>query len=171
MFCTRCGTQNSDDAGFCRSCSSPLTKPIHPSRPQGTVTSSSPYATPGIVQPSPSSPTDQLPYPGYQGYPVYQSGYANQPVSQQDGASGRAIASLVLSILGLVGCMFFASIPGMILGKMEMNAIREGKAPKAGDSIAKVGFYVGIAATVIYGLGVIAFALLFFIGLAANSNH
>ena len=170
MFCTRCGTQNSDDAGFCRSCSSPLTKPINPSRPQGTVTSSSPYAPGSDQLSSPPSPTSQLPYPGYQGYPVYQSGYANQPVSQQAGASGRAIASLVLSILGLVGCMFFGSIPGMILGKMEMNAIREGRAPQAGDAIAKVGFYVGIAATVIYGLGGLVFALLFFIGLA-NPNH
>ena len=53
---------------------------------------------------------------------------------------------------------------------MEMNAIREGKAPQAGETIAKIGFYMGIATTVIYGLGGLVFALLFFIGLAFP-NH
>jgi hypothetical protein len=169
MFCTRCGTQNSDDAHFCRSCSSPLTKPVTPSRPPETITPSSPYAAPGSSPSSPASPSSsQLPYPGYQGYPVYQSGYANQSASQQGGASSRAIASLVLSILGLLGCNFFTSIPGMILGKMEMNAINEGRAPRAGEAIAKVGFYVGIAATVIYGLAAFFFIVLFFIGVASN---
>jgi hypothetical protein len=56
----------------------------------------------------------------------------------------------------------------MILGKMEMNAIKEGKAPQAGEAIAKVGFYVGIAATVIYGLGALAMMMLFLIGIASN---
>ena len=64
--------------------------------------------------------------------------------------------------------MFFASIPGMILGKMEMNAINEGKAPQAGEAIAKVGFYVGIAATVIYALATLSFILLFLIGVASS---
>jgi len=169
MFCTRCGTQNPDDAHFCRSCSSPLTRPVTSSRPPETFTPSSPYGAPGGGQPTPTSPpSSQLPYPGYQGHPVYQSGYANQPANLQGGASGRAIASLVLSILGLLGCMFFASIPGMILGKMEMNAIKEGRAPLAGEAIAKVGFYVGIAATLIYGLAGFFFMILFFIGVASN---
>src|SRR5690349_17635050 len=99
MFCTRCGTQNPDDAAFCRSCSSPLTKPITQPRQPGTFATPSPYAHPGSSQSSPTPPaTGQLPYPGYQGYPVYQSGYANQPTNIQGGASGRAIASLVLSV-------------------------------------------------------------------------
>ncbi|MEP7337374.1 MAG: DUF4190 domain-containing protein [Acidobacteriota bacterium] len=169
MFCTRCGTQNSDDAAFCRSCSSPLTKPVTQPRQPGTAPPSPPYATPGSSQSSPGHPSSShLPYPGYQGYPVYQSGYANQPANQQGGASGRAIASLVLSIIGLLGCTFFTSIPGMILGKMEMNAIKEGKAPQAGEAIAKVGFYVGIAATVIYALAVLSFIMLFLIGVASS---
>ncbi len=167
MFCTRCGAQNSDDAASCQSCSSPLTKPVTSSRSQEASPPTSPYAYPSSSQPSPSTPSStQLPYPGYQGHPVYQSGYANQPASQQAGASGRAIASLVLSILGLVACTFFTSIPGMILGKMEMNAINEGKAPRAGEAIAKIGFYMGIAATALYGLGALVFIVLFFIGLA-----
>ncbi|MGH9800853.1 MAG: DUF4190 domain-containing protein, partial [Blastocatellia bacterium] len=130
MFCTQCGTQNSDDAGFCRNCSKPLTRPVKQH-------SSSSYANPSPYN-SPSQQTPP-PYPGYQGPPVYQSSFANQPMTQQDNASGRAIASMVLSILGLVMCAFFTSIPGMILGKMEMNAIAAGQASKAGETLAKIG--------------------------------
>lgn len=170
MFCTRCGTQNPDDAGFCRNCSSPLTRPVSHSGPQtnppadqpsyGSYSNSSPHGAP---QPS------QPPYPGYQGPPVYQSAYANQPVNPQGSASGRAIASTVLSILGLVMCGFLTSIPGMILGKMEMNAIAAGQAPKAGETLAKIGFYLGIAGTVITCLLGVVWAILMFIGATANS--
>ncbi|MFN0110541.1 MAG: DUF4190 domain-containing protein [Blastocatellia bacterium] len=154
MFCTRCGTQNPADAGFCRNCSSALTRPVSQHQPGA-------YSTP-------SQPQQAPPYPGYQGPPVYQSEYVNQPV-QQGSASGRAIASMVLSILGLVMCAFFTSIPGMILGKMEMNAIAAGQAPRAGETLAKIGFYVGIAGTVIYCLGGIAAALLGVLGSAFNT--
>ncbi len=163
MFCTRCGTQNPDDAGFCRNCSSPLTRPVSHSgqqtAPQPNQPTSGSYANPS---------SSQSPYPGYQGPPVYQSSYANQPITQQSGASGRAIASMVLSILGLVMCGFLTSIPAMILGKMELNDIKLGKAPKAGETLAKIGFYVGIAGTVISCLAGIAGAALWIIG-AANS--
>lgn len=163
MFCTRCGTQNPDDAGFCRNCSSPLTRPASHSgqqtAPQPNQPTSGSYANPS---------SSQSPYPGYQGPPVYQSSYANQPITQQSGASGRAIASMVLSILGLVMCGFLTSIPAMILGKMELNDIKLGKAPKAGETLAKIGFYVGIAGTVISCLAGIAGAALWIIG-AANS--
>lgn len=160
MFCTRCGTQNPDDAGFCRNCSSPLTRPVSQQQP-GAYANPSPYA-------SPSQPQVPPPYPGYQGPPAYQSSYANQSAIQGS-ASGRAIASMVLSILGLVMCAFFTSIPGMILGKMEMNAIVAGQAPRAGETLAKVGFYLGIAGTVIYCLGGLAWMTLAFIGAAANT--
>ena len=70
---------------------------------------------------------------------------------QQAGASGRAIAALVLSIVALVTCCLGLpfGIAGIVLGKMEMNAIQEGRAPQSGETMAKVGFYLGIAATVI----------------------
>jgi hypothetical protein len=109
-----------------------------------------PYSTPGPAQQQPP-PQGYTPYPQYQGYPQAQYGYANQMSGQQSGASGRAIASLVLSIVALILCCLGwpFGIVGIVLGKMEMNAIQEGRAPQAGETIAKVGFYLGIAATVI----------------------
>src|SRR5262245_42792518 len=129
MFCTRCGANNLDGDQFCRSCSSPLTKP---GGAQGSNVSSGspqqpyPYSTPGSVPEQPQAYTPQQPQ--YQGYPQGQYGYANQMYSPQAGASGRAIASMVLSIISVVTCGPFLSIPGMIMGKMEMSAIREGQA-------------------------------------------
>ena len=65
----------------------------------------------------------------------------------KQGASGRAITAMILSIVGVFLCGLFTSIPGMILGKLEMNAIREGRASAAGDGFAKTGFYVGMVGT------------------------
>ena len=168
MFCTRCGTQNSDGTAFCRNCSAPLVKPGDPPRQTGESSYPSPYATPGNQSSDPSQPSSQTPYPGYQGHPVYQSGYANQPPPQQGSASGRAIASIILSCLGLIACGFLTSIPGLILGKMEMNAINAGQAPKAGETLAKIGFYVGIAATALYCLGGIIWGILMALGVIGN---
>ncbi len=77
----------------------------------------------------------------------------------QANASGRAIAAMVLSIAAApVFCCFPASIVGMVLGKQEMIAIEEGRAPLAGETMAKVGFYLGIVATAI---SVLAWGLFF----------
>jgi hypothetical protein len=73
-------------------------------------------------------------------------------MSTQQGASGRAIAAMIVSIASLMMCCFPGGIVGLVLGKMEMNAIQEDRAPRAGETMAKVGFYLGIAATTISAL-------------------
>src|SRR5262245_517088 len=168
MFCTRCGANNLDTDQFCRSCSTPLTKPGGaPSASSGSPQQPYPYSTPGHGQQQ-QPPQSYSPYPGYQGHPPPQYGYANQAQSQQ-GASGRAITSLILSIISIFMCGFFTSIPGMVLGKMEMNAIRQGQAPSAGDGIAKAGFYIGLVVTILYGILVLGYIVLIFLGIAAAS--
>jgi hypothetical protein len=170
MFCTRCGANNLDTDQFCRSCSSPLTKPGGASgASSGSPQQPYPYSTPGPgQQQQQQQPQSYSPYPGYQGYPPPQQSYANQAYPQQ-GASGRAITSLVLSIVSIFMCGFLTSIPGMILGKMEMNAIRQGQAPSAGEGVAKAGFYIGLIVTILYGLIVLGYIFLIVLGLAAAS--
>ena len=143
MFCTKCGTPNLDTDRFCRNCSAPLVIP----RPNTRSPQGQPQTTYSQQQP-PSPP----PYPGYSGYPVSPTGYGNSTTAQQSKASGQAIAAMVLSIVSLVLCCFPAGIIGALIGKMEMNAIREGRAPQAGEQFAKLGFYLGIASTIITGI-------------------
>jgi len=166
MFCTRCGANNLDTDQFCRSCSAPLVKPSS-ARGEGASSGAPqqpyPYSTPGPSQQQ-QPPQGYTPYPGYQGYPPSQYGYANQVSRQQGGASGRAIAALVVSIVSLVMCCWPAGIVGIVLGKMEMNAIQEGRAPQSGESMAKVGFYLGIAAVAVSLL----FTALYFLGALAS---
>jgi hypothetical protein len=173
MFCTRCGANNLDTDQFCRSCSAPLTKPGGASgASSGSPQQPYPYSTPGHGQQQQQQqqpPQSYSPYPGYQGYPPPQHGYVNQPYPQQ-GASGRAIASLVLSLVSIIMmCGPFTSIPGMILGKMEMNAIRQGQAPLAGEGIAKAGFYISLVMTILSGLIILGYIFLIIIGIATAS--
>ncbi len=52
-------------------------------------------------------------------------------------SSGRAVASLLLAILGLNCCMPFLGIPALILGTQELAAIERGESPAKGRSLAK----------------------------------
>jgi hypothetical protein len=123
MFCQRCGMDNREGSQFCRGCARPMFAAQTPPFNQGFA-----------AQP-----------------PQFNQGFAAQP-QVSSGSSGRAVTSMLLSILGLIFCGWFTSIPGMILGRMEMNAIREGRASQAGAGLAKTGFYLGLGVTAIYGL-------------------
>lgn len=68
------------------------------------------------------------------------------------GASGRAIASLILGIMALIPCcLYFTGIPAIILGRKEMKAIKSGERAEAGYTLAKVGTALGIIGSV-FGL-------------------
>jgi hypothetical protein len=72
---------------------------------------------------------------------------------------------MILSIVAIFTCGPFLSIPGMIIGKMEMNAIQQGQAPPAGETFAKVGFYLGLGVTILSCL----VGVLLLVGTASNS--
>jgi hypothetical protein len=167
MFCTRCGANNLDTDQFCRSCGGTLVKSGAQSASSGSAQPPYPHSTPSAGQQQQQQQQGYTPYPGYQGYPPPQYGHANQ-VSGQQGASGRAIASMILSVIAVFTCGPLLSVPGMILGKIEMNAIRQGQAHPAGENFAKAGFYVGLVVTILYSLAILAYILLV-IGVATSS--
>jgi hypothetical protein len=84
-------------------------------------------------------------------------------------ASGRAVAALILGILSLICMGFLAGIPAIILGKMELNAIKAGQAPVAGESAAKVGFVLGIIGTALTCLSMIFFFIMIALGISMSS--
>lgn len=90
-----------------------------------------------------------------------------RPPAEQ--ASGRAIAALILGILSLVCMGFVTGIPAIILGRMELNAIKEGKAVCAGEGVAKVGYILGIVGTVLTCLAMFAFVALLALGISLGT--
>jgi len=157
MYCTRCGRYNSDDSIACSNCSARLVKPSDlRQRPQSSpATETYPNPNPGPLE----QPTQVIQQnPGYSsvyaGQPAYQS-YQNvqqQVARQQGNPSPQAIAAMILSLVSPFTCWFLLSIPGMILGKKEMTAIQEGRAPAGGETFAKIGYYLGLILTIIYFL-------------------
>ena len=119
MFCNRCGIDNQSGSQFCRGCASP-------------------------IEGAPNYHQQQ--FHQQQFYQQHQQfgGWNAMPPQK---ASSRAVTAMVLSVVGLLLCGFFTSIPGMILGYLEMSAINEGRAPQAGSGFAKTGFYGGMVVT------------------------
>ncbi len=68
---------------------------------------------------------------------------------QQQSASTQAITSLVLGILGIFCCGLLAPV-AWYLGSQEVKAIREGRAPLAGEGLAKAGMIMGIIGTILF---------------------
>ena len=73
--------------------------------------------------------------------------------------------SLILGLLAFLCCGPFSGIPGAILGKMEMDAIKQGRAPESNLGMAKAGFWISIIASGLWILGVV---LAIFLGLLTN---
>ncbi len=93
----------------------------------------------------------------------------NQP-RPPDAASARAVGALALSIGGLLLCCVLTSVPGAILGWMEINAIKQGQASPKGMTFAQIGLWGGIAATVV-NLLFYGFYLLLMLGAGANGGY
>ncbi len=101
------------------------------------------------------------PVENYQGTQQSPQGPANQ-------AGSKAMIALILGILSLVCMGFLTGIPAIIIGKMELKDIKEGKSPKEGEGIAKVGFILGIVGTVLTCLVALLTLSLFFFGISAG---
>jgi len=90
------------------------------------------------------------------------------PQAPGQGASGRAIAALILGILSLICMGFLSGIPAIILGQMEMRAIKAGTSPVAGESAAKVGFVLGIVGTALTCLTLMGILFMVILGISVG---
>ena len=83
-------------------------------------------------------------------------------------ASGRAVASLVLGILGIVMMPLLGPV-AWYLGHLELEDIRSFRAPRAGEGLARAGWVLGIVGSLplilVAAVIVLAIPVLFFVAL------
>jgi hypothetical protein len=172
--------------------SAPSSETPSQSQPYGQPYDSGSFQQPGYAQPDPQSGYSQTPYgqSGYAQAPYSQPNYAQpnyaqphfaqpQPPYGQPGygqpapygyaaapaTNGLAIASLVLSLLGLF--FYITAIGGVICGHIARRQIREGT--ESGDGLALAGLIVGY---IVLGVGLLFFVffIVIIIGAAASSG-
>ena len=94
------------------------------------------------------------------------------PMRQEpkENPSGRAVATLVFGILSITCAGFVTGIPAIILGTMELKAIKAGDAPAVGESNAKTGLVLGIVGTLLSVLAVLAFIAIIALGISLGAS-
>jgi Domain of unknown function (DUF4190) len=114
-------------------------RPPAPPPPRGHPPNQSP---PQYGPPDPGR-AQQYPVGGYPGYPAM--GYGN---TQQTTTNTMAIASLVISVLGIVPfCGGLLSIVGITLGAVALSQIKETR--QEGYGLAVAGIVVGVAMLIV----------------------
>jgi len=150
--CSKCRASNPDDAEFCSACGYILA-PAGGDR-QGTM-------------PPPGTPDRSL-----QDASAGGEGYYGQPYYQQPplrvatvNNNGKAIASLVVGILGLTSCPIVASVIALVLGYQARREIAGSGGWQTGDQLAKAGVIIGWVGIVIY---VVLFIVILIIAIFAS---
>jgi hypothetical protein len=87
-------------------------------------------------------------------------------IADAPSASGKATASLVLGLVGLVFCPLICSVLAIVFGYQARREIAGSGGKLAGGGSATAGIILGWIGTVIYGI----FALLVVIGLLAGGS-
>jgi hypothetical protein len=76
-----------------------------------------------------------------------------------EGASGKAIASLVIGVVSLVTMCFPLGVVAVIVGRSEMADIQRGISSPEGEGYAKAGVILGWATFGLFVLGAFTFLL------------
>jgi Domain of unknown function (DUF4190) len=76
--------------------------------------------------------------------------------------------AMVLAIGGIFCCGPVLGVPAAILGWLELDAIKSGRAPEGGKTMAMVGLWGGIAATVIH---IVIWILWVFLGALSSVSY
>jgi len=79
--------------------------------------------------------------------------------------SSKAIIALVLGVLGFIMCGPFTTVPGIFLAKADLDAMKRGQLPPTNLQLAQIAYWMNIAISVLWLLGICAF-FAFFGGLA-----
>jgi hypothetical protein len=120
--------------------------------------------TPGYEQPAPSyappSTPAYQPTPGYDPNYAYQANpYGAYAAPMPPKTSGMAIASLVLSLLGLVILPLIGPVLGVIFGHMALGEIKRSNGMVEGQGLAVAGLVTGYVLLGLTLIGCCLFAL------------
>jgi hypothetical protein len=74
---------------------------------------------------------------------------------------------LTLGILSLVVCGFLG-IPAWIMGNADLAAMQRGEMDRSGEGLTRAGQVLGIVATILMGLGVCIWFMIFVVAAAAH---
>lgn len=89
----------------------------------------------------------------------------------QSGASGKAIAAMILGLFSIIGsCGPITGIIAIVLANQELRDIRENRSSPAGETLAKIGLWTGWIGTVLCTLFWIAYFGVIFLGLIVNKG-
>jgi hypothetical protein len=86
------------------------------------------------------------------------------------GASGLAVASLVMACLSFVCGSLFLSVPAAIMAKVELGKIARGESSPAGETLSKAAFWVAIANIGFVALIVCLYAVIFVAAFASSAS-
>lgn len=111
-------------------------------------------------------PYQQQQYQPYQPYQPSGGGYYAGPMAPA--TSGFAIASLICSILGVLGLLGFGSILGIIFGHMAVREIDNSNGMLQGRGIAQAGMIVGYISLGLVLLVVVGILIAVFLGVGAS---
>jgi hypothetical protein len=138
--------------------------------PEPVIPAPPPAPTPAPPPPPPTAAG--YPAPGFpaQGYPAQT--YPAQGYGQPRQNSGKAIASMVLGIVGLLGAFFcgiglIAAIVGLVLGYVAKREIRDSQGRLDGSGMATAGIVLGWVAV---GLALVFVAIAVMASLPSGSS-
>jgi type IV pilus assembly protein PilA len=121
MFCSRCGATMPDTALACPQCGAGVSSAAPPAAP-------APAAAPA---------------PGRVALAQWQAAPPARPYVGQQVTDGKAVGSLILGILAMLGFWFLAGIPAVILGHLSRKSIRENLGRLRGEGMALAGLIMG----------------------------
>jgi len=149
--CPRCQATNPVAAKFCGSCGAPA--PIVAAGEPVPAAAASP---PGVYIGQP-----QVNTPGYAGPAAYNPA---APPAGDYPTKNYGFYAVGCAILALVCCGFVSGIPGMILAKMQLDAIRDGRCPATEKTMALAGMWGCVIGTVVNGCGTMAVIFMMMMG-------
>ncbi len=140
--CPNCGNEVPDKARLCAHCSTPLPETVEPPL--------TPPPTPAMqaeaqMQAQVGQPLQ--PQPGAVAGQAVQAFPGQQVIVRK--TEGKAVASLVCGILGIVVCPIILSIVAIVLSRQSSKAIKESGGMLEGEGLAMGGLVTGILGLVL----------------------